>query len=68
MYDLHQRRVMLRRAIHTLNAQLRTPLEMQMTNGSQIKEIGRELNISEGAVKARLHRARRQVSNAYRET
>ena len=62
VYDLHQRRVMLRRAIHKLNAQLRTPLEMQMTGGSQIKEICQALNISEAAVKTRLHRARRQVS------
>ena len=62
VYDLHQRRFKLFRAIKDLNAQLRTPLEMQMTNGSRIKEIGRALNISEAAVKTRLHRARRQVS------
>lgn len=62
VYDLHQRRVMLRRAIPGLNAQLRTPLEMLITKGSPIKEIGQALNISEAAVKTRLHRARRQLS------
>lgn len=62
IYDLHQRRVKLLRAIKDLNAQLRTPLEMQIRNGSRIKEIGRALNISEAAVKTRLRRARRKVS------
>ena len=68
IYDLQQRRVRLLRAIRHLNIQLRSPLEMQMTKGSPIKEIGRALNISEAAVKARLSRARRQVANAFRET
>ena len=62
VYDLLQRRARLDRAIQDLNAQLRTPLEMQMTKESPIKEIGRALNISEAAVKTRLHRARRQLS------
>lgn len=62
VYDLQQRRVNLLNAIVHLNDQLRTPLEMQMTNGSPIKEIGRALSISEAAVKTRLHRARRQIS------
>jgi DNA-directed RNA polymerase specialized sigma24 family protein len=35
---------------------------MQMTKGSPIREIGLALNLSEAAVKTRLHRARRQVS------
>lgn len=61
VYDLHQRRVELLRAINELNVQLRTPLEMQMASGSRIKDIGRTLNISEAAVKTRLHRARRQL-------
>jgi len=64
---LQQRRVKLRRAIDNLAAHLRKPLEMQMTKGSSIKEIGRALSISEGAVKARIHRARRRLSAACRE-
>jgi RNA polymerase sigma-70 factor, ECF subfamily len=61
-YDLRQRRVNLLRAVRKLKDHLRTPLQMQMTKGSPIKEIGRALNISEAAVKTRLHRARRQLS------
>jgi RNA polymerase sigma-70 factor (ECF subfamily) len=60
--DLQQRRVNLLRAIRNLKARLRTPLQMRMTKGTPIKEIGRALNISEAAVKTRLHRARRQLS------
>jgi RNA polymerase sigma-70 factor (ECF subfamily) len=62
VYDLHQRRVKLLHAIGDLNAHLRAPLQMRMTHGSAIKDIGRALNISEAAVKTRLHRARRQLS------
>jgi len=62
IYDLRQRRVNLVQAVRNLKEQLRTPLEMQMTKGSPIKEIGRALNISEAAVKTRLHRARRELS------
>ena len=65
IYDLHQRRVRLLCAIRHLSVQLRSPLEMQMTKGSPIKEIGRALNISEGAVKARLNRARRQLATHF---
>ena len=65
VYDLHQRRVELLRAINDLNIQLRTPLEMQMTGGAPIKDIGRTLSISVAAVKTRLHRARRQLSKHF---
>jgi RNA polymerase sigma-70 factor, ECF subfamily len=60
--DLEQRRINLLHAIRNLSDHLRTPLQMQMTKGSPIKEIGRALNLSEAAVKTRLHRARRQLS------
>jgi RNA polymerase sigma-70 factor (ECF subfamily) len=60
--DLEQRRVNLLHAICNLNDHLRTPLQLRMTKESPIKEIGRALNISEAAVKTRLHRARRQLS------
>lgn len=62
VYDLRQRRRRLLRAIQNLDVQLRTPIQMQITKGWPIKEIGQALNISEGAVKARLHRARRHLS------
>lgn len=61
-YELQQRRVNLLHAIRNLKHHLRTPLQMQMTKGSPIREIGLALNLSEAAVKTRLHRARRQVS------
>jgi RNA polymerase sigma-70 factor (ECF subfamily) len=59
--DLRQRRVDLLEAICNLKDHLRIPLQMQMSKESPIKEIGRALNMSEAAVKARLHRARRQL-------
>ena len=62
VYDIEQRRVNLLHAIRNLKDHLRTPLQMQMTKGSPIKEIGRALNLSEAAVKTRLHRARRELS------
>ena len=62
VYDLRQRRVKLLGAIHDLDVQLRTPLQMQITKGWPIKEISQALNISEAAVKTRLHRARRHLS------
>ena len=62
VYDLLQRRDNVRDAISSLKDPLRTPLQMQITQELPIKEIGRALNISELAVKTRLHRARRQVS------
>jgi DNA-directed RNA polymerase specialized sigma24 family protein len=35
---------------------------MRVTNESSLREISQTLNISEGAVKARLYRARLQLS------
>ena len=64
--DLHQRRMRLQRAIGNLDAHLRRPIQMQMMHESSMKEIGRAMNITEGAVKARLHRARLRLSAACR--
>jgi RNA polymerase sigma-70 factor, ECF subfamily len=66
VYDLQQRRVNLLLEISGLDDRLRRPLQMRMTKGSPIKEIGRALNLSEAAVKTRLHRARRQLSTHVR--
>jgi RNA polymerase sigma-70 factor (ECF subfamily) len=62
VYDMQQRRANLVHAIRNLKEHLRIPLQMQVTRESPIKEIGRTLNLSEAAVKTRLHRARRQIS------
>jgi len=61
-YGLRQRHVRLLSVIRSLGPGLREPLQMRLAKGASLKEIGRALNISEGAVKARLHRARAQVS------
>lgn len=62
LYEQEQSRSNLLHAIRSLKDHLRAPLQMQMTKGSAIKEIGRALNLSDAAVKTRLHRARRQLS------
>jgi RNA polymerase sigma-70 factor (ECF subfamily) len=62
LYDLRQRRVTLLKAIHKLDSRLREPIQMRMANESSLKEISRRLNISEGAVKVRLYRARLRLS------
>lgn len=63
-YDLRQRRLILARAVRTLDSRLRGPVEMRIEDDSSLKEIGQRLKISEGAVKARLYRARVQLSAA----
>lgn len=65
--DTRQRRVRLRSAIRNLHPRLRMPIRMRMAKGLSLKEIGRALNISEGAVKVRLHRARLRLAAACRE-
>jgi RNA polymerase sigma-70 factor, ECF subfamily len=65
---LQQRRTRLLQAVDRLDAHLRMPLQMQMKKGSTIKEIGQVLNCSEGTVKARIHRARRRLSAACRDS
>lgn len=61
-YDRHQRRPEVLRAIRKLDPTLREPIHMQMTQGSSVREIGRALDISQAAVKSRLHRARLRLS------
>lgn len=61
-YELQQRQLIARRAIRSLDPQLRRPLRMRMTHGWSMREIGRVLNISVPAVKARVYRARRQLA------
>ena len=60
--DLRHRHATLLRAIRNLDAKLQRPLQLRMTNESSMKEIGQALNISEAAVKTRLHRARLRLS------
>jgi len=67
VYDLRHRRIRLVRAMHSLDTRLRRPLEMQIARDSSIKEIGRALEISEAAVKTRLHRARQRLLAVCRE-
>lgn len=64
VYDLRQRGIEVLRAVRHLDARLRVPIKMRMTKGASLKEIGQALNISEAAVKARLHRARLRLSAA----
>lgn len=59
--DLRERKAKVLHAIRRLESQLQAPLRMQAL-GSSLKEISHALNISEAAVKARLHRARRRLS------
>lgn len=62
VYDQRQRRLKVLRAIRNLNPKLREPIRMQLTRGFSVREIGRALDISEAAVKTRLHRARLRLS------
>jgi RNA polymerase sigma factor (sigma-70 family) len=64
VYELHQLQIGLMRAIGRLDPGLREPIRMQIAKESSLKEIGRALNLSEGAVKARLYRARLRLSVA----
>jgi RNA polymerase sigma-70 factor, ECF subfamily len=58
---LHQRQLKTLRSIRRLSPNLRAPIRMQLMHAWSIREISRALNISEGAVKSRLQRARRQL-------
>jgi RNA polymerase sigma-70 factor, ECF subfamily len=64
--DLRQCQATARRSIRRLDPKLLAPLRMQMKHGWSVKEISQALNISEAAVKSRLHRARKQLYNAHR--
>ena len=62
LFVLHQRQLKTLHALRRLRPQLREPIRMQVTHGWSIREISRALNISEAAVKSRIHRARQQLS------
>jgi RNA polymerase sigma-70 factor (ECF subfamily) len=64
IYDQHQRCAGVLRAIQKLEPSLRRALQIRMEGGSSLKEIARALEISEAAVKTRLHRARVRLSSA----
>lgn len=66
--DLRHRCIKLIREIHRLDAGLRRPIQMRVSAELSTKEIGQVLNISEAAVKTRLHRARRRLSAACQES
>ncbi len=59
---LYQRQLITLRAFRRLRPNLRAPIRMQIMHGWSIREISRALNISEGAVKSRLKRARQELS------
>jgi RNA polymerase sigma-70 factor (ECF subfamily) len=64
---LHQRQLKTLRALRRLRPHLLEPIRMQVTHGWSIRKIGRALNISEAAVKSRIHRARKQLSAKHDE-
>lgn len=59
--DLRQQRTRILHAIGKLDTTLRTPIQIRVTQEWSVKQIGQALNISEVAVKTRLHRARRRL-------
>ncbi len=59
--DQRQRCYCALRAVHKLHPRLRTALSMWMKQESSIREVARTLDLSEAAVKARLHRARKRL-------
>jgi RNA polymerase sigma-70 factor, ECF subfamily len=64
-YDLRQYQIRTLRAIRRLEPKLLAPLRMQAKHGWSVKEISQALDISEAAVKSRLHRARRRLSTMH---
>lgn len=54
-------RDLLMRALEALSPSLRTVVILKDVYGLSCEDIGRELGVSEGAVKVRLHRARRRL-------
>lgn len=50
-------------AIRRLRPTLRDPIRMQITEGLSVREIGLVLDLSEAAVKSRLHRARARLTD-----
>jgi len=64
VYELRQLKTRLQHAMRKLGPSLSEPIRMRIADESSLKEIGRALNISDGAVKARLYRARLRLSVA----
>lgn len=56
-------RAMLQRAAHRLNDKLKVPLYLYYTAGLTVEEISQLLNIPQGTVKSRLHKARVTMRN-----
>ncbi|HXF56447.1 MAG TPA: sigma-70 family RNA polymerase sigma factor [Actinomycetota bacterium] len=59
--DVLAERDLLVRALEALPPSLRTVVVLKDVYGLSCEEIGQELGVSEGAVKVRLHRARRRL-------
>lgn len=64
LYDLRQRSDRALRAISKLNANLRTPMTTWIEQDGSMKEVARTLDLSLATVKARLHRARKQLARS----
>ena len=63
--EQRQRLGRLLSAIQNLEPSLRIAIQIRMTENYTLKEIARQLDISEAAVKTRLHRARRRLSDVH---
>lgn len=61
IYDQRQRYRRVLHAICQLEPGLRAAMQIRLTRGSSLKEIAQALQITEAAVKARLHRARTRL-------
>lgn len=62
LYDVRQRTHYALRAISKLNVSLRSPMATWIKQDCSVKEVARTLDLSLSAVKARLHRARKQLT------
>lgn len=67
-FETRHHQVTLHRAIRKLDAKLRKPIQLRIAGELSVKEISQALNISDAAVKTRLHRARIRLSTAFEET
>ena len=63
LYDVRQRTHCALRAISKLNVSLRSPMATWIKQDCSVKEVARTLDLSLSAVKARLHRARKQLTS-----
>ncbi len=64
LYDLKQRSECTLRAISNLSMNLRAPLTTWVEQDCSVKELARALDLSMPAVKARLYRARKQLTRS----